>query len=177
MAYGFYWIKALGSILVICAGIFSGKIVAGKFETELDELNRCEIALVSLSGEVSYSLSTLPKALSNVGSKVGGNTGALFSMIGNLSGMEQRRTVEEAFNLALEHGQHQKLPNRELEILEVLVKNLGIWGWKEQISFIDVAINELRNYRNFIHEEHVRKAKMYRSIGVLFALGLVIVLL
>ncbi|HHY12473.1 MAG TPA: hypothetical protein GX529_07570 [Firmicutes bacterium] len=172
-----FWIRALGSAFILFAGTLAGKLLAAKLETELEELSRFELALLNLSTEISYSLSTLPKALSNAGNKAGGDTGTLFSLIGSLSGIEQRRTVEEAFDLALEQAQGLNVPEFELEILRVLVKNLGVWGCKEQIGFIDIALTESRNYRSSIQEEHMKKARMYRSLGVLFALGIVIVLL
>ncbi len=172
-----FWTKILGSAFIICAGTLGGRLLAGNLEKELDELGRFELALLNLSTEISYSLSSLPVALSKAGEKAGGDTGQLFSLIGRLSGMEQRRTVEEGFNLALETAHNLKVPDSELEILQVLVKNLGIWGRKEQISFIEIALAESKNHRVSIQEEYTKKARMYRSLGVLFALGIVIVLL
>lgn len=172
-----FWIRFLGSVFIICAGALGGKSLAGNLEKELDELSRFELALLNLSTEISYSLSSLPAALSKAGEKAGGDTGKLFSLIGSLSGMEQRRTVEEAFNLALETAQDLNVPDSELAILGILVKNLGIWGREEQLSFIEIALAESRNHRVSIQEEYRKKARMYRSLGVLFALGIVIVLL
>ncbi|HHY17186.1 MAG TPA: hypothetical protein GX524_03850 [Firmicutes bacterium] len=177
MTHASFLIKAVGSALTIAAGTLSGWALARKLEKELDELRRFELALLNLSTEVSYLLSSLPKALSNAGKRAGGDTGHLFSLIGSLSGMEQRRTVEEAFYLALEMSGDMALPDCELRILEALVKNLGIWGHNEQISFINVALTELRNERGFMHGEHRKKARMYRSLGILTGLGVAIVLL
>ena len=172
-----FWTKVLGSAFILCAGALGGKLMAGKLEKELEELSRFELALLNLSTEISYSLSSLPQALLNAGNKAGGDTGALLSLTGSLCGLEQRRTVEEAFKLALEQAQGLDLPQWEIEIMRALVRNLGIWGCKEQVSFIEIALTESRNYRASIKEEYLKKARMYRSLGLLFALGIVIVLL
>jgi stage III sporulation protein AB len=172
-----FWTKILGSALILCTGALGGKFMAARLERELEELSRFELALLNLSTEVSYSLSSLPKALLNAGHKAGGHTGALFSLIGSLCGLEQRRTVEEAFYLALEQAQGLDLPRCEIEIMTALVRNLGAWGCKEQVGFIHMALEESRNYRASIQEEYLKRARMYRSLGLLFALGIVIVLL
>ncbi|MGI6620065.1 MAG: hypothetical protein ACOX35_01250 [Bacillota bacterium] len=177
MGGALFWTKALGSLFIICAGILGGKLMAGKLERELEELGRFELALLNLSTEISYSLSPLPKALANAGRKAGGDTGILFSLTGSLCGLEQRRTVEEAFGLALERSQGLNLPARLVEVMTVLVRNLGVWGCKEQIGFIDMALRETRDYRASVQEEYSKKARMYRSLGLLLALGIVIVLL
>ncbi len=177
MANSTFWFKAIGSALTIGAGTLGGRALAWKLEKELDELRRLELAFMNLSAEVSYSLSSLPQALSAAGKKAGGDTGRLFSLLGGLSGMEQRRTVEEAFGMALEMSEDMLLPDCEIEILESLVQNLGIWGHKEQISFIGIALAEVRNERGCLQEEYRKKARMYRSLGILAALGIVIVLL
>ncbi len=172
-----FWTKILGSALILCTGALGGKFMAARLERELEELSRFELALLNLSTEVSYSLSSLPKALLNAGHKAGGHTGALFSLIGSLCGLEQRRTVEEAFGLALERSQGLNLPARLVEVMTVLVRNLGVWGCKEQIGFIDMALRETRDYRASVQEEYSKKARMYRSLGLLLALGIVIVLM
>src|SRR5690606_19763429 len=171
-----FWTKALGSVFILCAGALGGNRMAAKLEKQLDELSRFELALLTLSNEISYSLSSLPKALVNAGHKVGGDTGTLFTLIGSLCGLEQRRTVEEGFRLALEQAEGLDLPGCVVEIMGSLVKNLGVWGSKEQVSFIDMALGETRNYRACVQEEYLKKARMYRSLGLLFALGIVIVL-
>ena len=127
MGGALFWTKALGSLFIICAGILGGKLMAGKLERELEELGRFELALLNLSTEISYSLSPLPKALANAGRKAGGDTGILFSLTGSLCGLEQRRTVEEAFGLALERSQGLNLSKGWL-LMTVLVRNLGVWG-------------------------------------------------
>ncbi len=172
-----FWIKSLGSVFVLLVGFSGGGLLASELEKELEELTRLELALTNLSTEISYSLSALPKALCNAGTKAGGNTGIFFRLMGELSGMEQRRTVEEAYFVALEQTRELRLPEHELQTLKTLVKNLGVWGSKEQIGFIDMALNQSRNYKASIQAEYLKKAKMYRSLGVLFALGIVTVLL
>ncbi len=81
MADSVFWIKAIGSALTIGAGTLGGRALAWKLEKELDELRRLELALMNLSTEVSYSLSSLPQALSAAGKKAGGDIGRLFSLL------------------------------------------------------------------------------------------------
>ncbi len=72
--------------------------------------------------------------------------------------MEQRRTVEDAFGLALETSEDMLLPDCVIEILESLVQNLGIWGHKEQISFIGIALAEVRNERGYLQDEYRKES-------------------
>lgn len=94
-------VKILGALTVVGSGGMVGFGLARSLEGELAELERLEVALVTLSSEISYSLQPLPGALAGAGERAGGVTGALFVRMGALTGLSQRRTPAQALEQAV----------------------------------------------------------------------------
>lgn len=168
--------KVLGSVLVIAAGGIAGFGLAGRLESELKELERLELALLCLSGEISYSLTPLPGALARAGERAGGATGSLLRRFGALTGLSQRRTAIEALDQALaEDG--GKVPRFERELLRDLAGSLGTSGHKEQERYIEMSIGKARSLRTQFEDECRKRAKLYRYLGVFGGACVAIVLL
>lgn len=174
--FGFF-AKVFGSGLIIAVGTLLGYRWANGLANELGELEKLELALVNLSAEISYALSPLPKALWRSGQKVGGGTGELLSRMGSSVGLEQRRTPAEALDEALKNFDGSGVGLFEIELLKNLARNLGTSGHKEQLRYIESCIDKLRTYRRTFEEECKRKMRLYRYLGVLSALSIVIVLI
>lgn len=168
--------KVIGSVLVVAAGGIAGFALAGRVESQLRELQRLEMALLCLSGEISYSLTPLPEALVRSGKRAGGATGSLLCRFGALAGLSQRRTAAEALSEALaESGPDVGVQAREL--LLDLSLYLGTSGHREQARVIEMSIDKARRLREEFEDECRKRARLYRYLGLFGGACVAVVLL
>ncbi|HHW27821.1 MAG TPA: hypothetical protein GXX23_10900 [Firmicutes bacterium] len=173
-------VKGAGALSVIAAGTLIGLGLAGRLEEDLREMERLESLLIGLGTEISYALVPLPEALRKHGNRVGGAIGKVVSRIGELSGLERRRTLAEAASMALDEaaglGEPPLLPFHAALLLD-LARVLGTTGHKEQAAYIDHALASVRAHRRASEDELRKRARVYRYLGVLSSVSLVIVML
>jgi stage III sporulation protein AB len=170
-------LKVVGSLLVFGAATAVGVSAARELDDQVAELQRLEVACETLSAGVSYLLEPLPRAMMKAGERAGGASGDLFFRMGSLTGISGLRTPEDAFQSVLAEGVSSRIPRAGLSVVEDLVKTLGTSGHKEQVRYIDMSIDRVRSYRKSIEDEYRKKARMYRYLGVLAGLLVVVVLI
>lgn len=172
--------KTTGSATVVLTSWFMGDFMAKKLERQLAEIRRFESALVDLGQEISYSLTPLPRALQRVGERTGGETGRLLAALGSTAGLVQRRTPTEALFRIMGESQEfpgTSIPPFEMELLEDLLRSLGMSGHTEQLRHIDMISMRARTWREDFQEQARKKARVYRYLGVLSGTCMVIILL
>ncbi len=174
------FMKVVGSVTLMLTSWSIGDFVAKRLERQLAEMRRFESALVDLGQEISYSLAPLPRALQRVGERTGGETGKLFAALGSTAGLAQRRTPTEALFKIV--GESQEFPGTsispfEMELLEDLLKSLGMSGHTEQLRHIDMISMRARVWREDFQEQAKKKARVYRYLGALSGACMVIILL
>ncbi|MGI6642698.1 MAG: hypothetical protein ACOX3V_01560 [Bacillota bacterium] len=176
MSFPLSAVRILGSGAVIAAGGLLGYRMAAQLDHEISEMNRFESLLLSLKTEISYALLPLPKALSKCGERVGGTVGQAFARVGAKTGPGSRMTPEEALSLVLD-DLGQKMPRHQVPLIEDLFRNLGTSGHKEQVAHIDAVLDSAKALRRSLEDNYRKKARIYRYLGVLGAISVVIVLL
>lgn len=175
-------IKGVGALGVIAAGSLIGFGLAGRLEDDLREMDRLESLLVGLRSEISYALVPLPEALRKHGARVDGATGRVAARIGELSGLENRTTLVEAVSEAMNEmdsadiGVPTLSPFHTALFLD-LARVLGTTGYREQAAYLDHALESARNHRRSCEDEFRKRARVYRYLGVLSSVCLVIVML
>lgn len=170
-------IKLAGSLLLLGTAAAAGHGAARRLEAEVEELRRLVTALEALSSEVSYMLRPLPQAMAAAGARAGGTVGELFCLLGSRSGRSGRLTPEDALETILSEAHPGELPRLALETVGELVKTLGTSGHKEGLRHIDMSIDRVRSHLRLVEAEYGKKARMYRYLGVLTGLSVVIVLI
>lgn len=65
----------------------------------------------------------------------------------------------------------------ELDLLRDLARNLGVSGHKEQLRYIEMSIDRVRDRRASFAAECRRKAKLYRYLGIAAGASVAIVLM
>lgn len=175
-------IKGIGALGVVAAGSLIGFGLAGRLEDDLREMERLESLLLGLRSEISYALVPLPEALRKHGTRVGGITGRVAARVGELSGLEHRTTLAEAVLEAMDEitatdtGDFKLSPFHATLFLD-LARVLGTTGHREQAAYLDHALESSRNHRQACQDELRKRARVYRYLGVLSSVSLVIVML
>jgi stage III sporulation protein AB len=173
-------IRGSGALGVVAAGTLIGFSLARRLEDDLREMERLESLLLGLRSEISYALVPLPQALRKHGTRVGGTVGAVALRMGDLSGLERRTTLPEAAALALDEAAGSgggTLPAFHAALLSDLARVLGTTGHREQAAHLDHALETAQNHRRSVEDDFRKRARLYRYLGVLSSVSIVIVML
>ena len=137
-------------------------------------MNRFE-SLLLLKTEISYALLPLPRLYPNAVSEWAARS-VRRSRSWSQAGPGSRMTPEEALSLVLD-DLGQKMPRHQVPLIEDLFRNLGTSGHKEQVAHIDAVLDSAKALRRSLEDNYRKKARIYRYLGVLGAISVVIVLL
>lgn len=161
--------------MVLSSG-FCGLSVAGNYQRRPKELRSLRAALQMLETEVSYGVTLLPEALRQVSGRCDQATAVLFSetaaQLSTMSGM----TAAEAWDKALrKYYPGTALKPGDLAILRNLGASLGISDREDQIKHLHLAMEQIDSETVRADDESVRNVKLWRYLG--FMGGLLVVLL
>lgn len=163
-------------ILIITSimGFMFGNIYSKRAKSLLD-LQYC---IRVLQSEIINGSTPLPEALENVSLKGRGSIAKLFKLIKEDLITEKREDIYISFSL-----QEEILKNRyafnsqDIEIFLYLGKILGKTNSKDQDKNMKFIINQLENHYIEAEEEKSKNTKLYRTLGFLTGLGVVIILI
>ncbi len=150
-----------------------GKIVAGKYRYRLEELKEMKNALNIFKTKIKFTYEPIPDIFEEISKTTNKNIGKIF-----ISAKEQMnyKTASEAWKEAI-FGSENNLNKDDKNTLNVLSKMLGEADLEGQVSQIDITLNFLENQ---IQEAEIEKNKnetLYRKLGTVMGLALVIILI
>jgi stage III sporulation protein AB len=168
-------IKLLGSILILLAATSFGFRMANRFAERTRQLRMFMNALKLLETEILYAATPLSEACFKIGARVQPPVGTFFTELGHklregqgvAAGEIWQETLEKA-DLALRAG--------DREVLTGFGHTLGISDRQDQIKHIQLCIAHLGAEEQAAREEQMHNEKMWRYLGALMGLMLVILL-
>ncbi|MDD3653713.1 MAG: stage III sporulation protein SpoIIIAB [Desulfotomaculaceae bacterium] len=169
-------LKMIGAMLVVTASGFCGLSVAGNYQRRPRELRSLRAALQMLETEISYGATFLPEALRQVAGRCDQATAVLFSEaaaeLSRMSGV----TAAEAWDKALrKYYPRTALKPGDLAVLQNFGASLGISDRQDQIKHLHLAMEQIDNEAVIADDESARNVKLWRYLG--FIGGLLVVLL
>lgn len=166
-------IKLAGAGLIFFAGIFWGLLKSGELVKRERSLRDIKTALNILESEIVFSSHYLKYAFLRI-SKICGCAGLFSDMsseIGEFSAAEAWR------HALLKNKKELFLKDIDVEILNILGAELGLSDRERQVNNIRHVSLLLEQNLEEAHEEYLKTAKLYRSMGILGGLFLIIILL
>lgn len=170
-------LKLLGAVMVVVAFSVLGGVGAASLRERTITLRRAQAALEVLETEIGYLQTPLPSALTRVGKVTGGKVGCFFSAAGRLlgeSGFPADTSWREAFQ---ELAATAPLTAEDSEILLALGNILGLSDRPDQSRHLRLARERLKAREAEALEDEARNSRLYRYLGVLAGLALVLLLL
>lgn len=170
-------IKLIGALLVIAAGTLFGFYQAGRYAARPRELRQLSGALQRLETEIGYGHTPLPEALERTASASEPPVSELFiAAASGLSG-EDGLTFRESWEAAV-RGKWDltSMGAAEQGVLLRLGSALGISDKDDQIKHLKLALVQLKSEEDTAREEQARYEKMWKSLGLLSA-ALVVILM
>lgn len=171
-------LKWIGASLILLSGTAFGFMQASRFARRPKEIRQLMNALLTLESEIVYGLSPLPIALERTASSVPKPVSLLFQEASVRMGERHReRTAGESWSEAVE-SVWPKLTLREAEKASLLSLSptLGLTDRDDQSKHLRLAVAQLKSEEGIAREEQLRYERMWKSLGVLSA-ALVVILM
>lgn len=168
--------KLIGSMFIITASSIIGVMIARMKSERVRQIRNLISALNMLDVEVRFALSSLPEAFNKISKAIDPKTGEIFEHAAELI-INGKHDACNAWQKSLEHCMPALCINREdMNILAALGNSLGEVDSESQSKNIRLVIEQLKRQELRADEERAKGERLFRSIGVLSGLAIVIIL-
>ncbi|HHY70158.1 MAG TPA: stage III sporulation protein AB [Thermoanaerobacterales bacterium] len=170
------WLKLTGGVMVVISCSMMGFIIAGNFKYRPKTLRNLQVALSMLETEINYGHSPLPEALKSISKKCEKDVAELFVITAKNLSSRNGLTANEAWEKSLKDFYiNSYITDNDYEILMAFGKYLGSTDKQNQIKNIKLTLDNLRQQEITSIEEKQKNEKLWKYLGVLS--GLMILLL
>ncbi len=170
--------KIVGSLIVILSCSFLGFILSRDCSRRPQQLRELQTLLQMFENQISYLSDVLIEAFERV-SRVGNSeTGLIFGRAAEILRDNGAQSAKNAWEQAVRQCIRRTALDREDEqVLVEFGKMLGSTDLDGQIKNIRLAMEALRMQEKKAEESRNKNETMYKSLGVLGGIAVVIVLL
>ena len=165
------FVKILILILVFGSSFSIGKLIAGKYINRVKELKEMKSALNIFETKIKFTYESVPEIFEQIGNQMEGNIGSVFK---ESSKKMKDVSAGEACIQSIEKTE-SNLNKEDKEILKKLGKLLGRIDADGQISEIELVSNFLDTQIDIAENERNKNEKMYKTLGGIIGLTLVII--
>jgi stage III sporulation protein AB len=168
----------MGALLVLFAGTMIGYLQGARFAARPRQIRQLTHALQRLETEIQYGQTPLPEAIARLAGIVQPLVSPLFAEISRSLDHIAGLTVRECWERTLQEGWGATAMKKpELDAMLRLGATLGGSGRDDQVKHIKLAMLQLQAEESSARDDQQRYEKMSRSLGVLGAALLVIIML
>lgn len=170
-------LKIIGSLIVIVMSSLLGFMYSRDFEFRPRELRELQSLLQILENEISFLSNLLTDSFERVCKSSTGNSAEFFRQA--LCNLKSGKglNASEAWEMAVKDEKIKTSLNKEdKEILASFGKLLGNSDLESQVKNIRLTISQLKNQEQKAEESRKKNAKMYKSLGALAGIAIVIIL-
>lgn len=165
-------IKLLILLLVFASSVSIGFLVAKRYANRVKELKDMKNALNMFETKIKFTYASVPEIFKEISNQFAGETvGQVFEKASNL--MEDK-SAGEAWNEAIDTVS-SNITDEDKMVLKNLGKMLGQTDIDGQISEIKLVSNFLDTQIDLAEVDRRKNEKMYRTLGGIVGLTLVII--
>lgn len=152
-----------------------GILISKKYSTRVEILKEIKKALSIFEIKINYSFETVPDIFTEISNKIGGVVGQIFSdAVCNIN--KNNKMAGEAWEEAID-ANCKDLKKEDIDSLKTLGKLLGSTDIDGQINQIKLVTEFINNQIDDAVKEKNSNAKMYRKLGAIIGLMVVIALI
>lgn len=172
-----FLLKLVSSLLIFLTSTSIGYIYGKTFSYRLENLIYLEQCIKILETEIVYGATPLPEALSNVFKKGKGKVSYIFEEIKNDLLSNKREGIYHSF-LSVEGILYDNLhlKKEDVEIFLALGRVLGTSDRKDQQKNFVLILNQIAAQILEAKVEKNKNEKLYKSLGVITGVGILILL-
>lgn len=170
-----YVLKYILLIIVFCTSTIIGLLISKKYSNRVEILKNLKNALNIFEVKIKFSFETIPEIYKEISEKIEGTAGKIFAdTVVNMN--TKNMLAGPAFEKAVESNSNE-LKAEDVNCIKTLGKLLGSTDIDGQISQIEIVKEFLSKQIEEASNEKNKNAKMYKKLGVIIGLIIVIVLL
>ncbi|NMA34407.1 MAG: stage III sporulation protein AB [Clostridiaceae bacterium] len=168
--------KIIGSLVVLLSSSFLGYIMSRDCSKRPQQLRRMQNLLQMFENQITYLSDVLAEVFERIG-RAGGETGIFFITAVELLKKGQASSASEAWEKAVKKCIRMTALNKEDEqVLLSFGRSLGNTDLDGQIRNIRLTLGQLAMQERKAEENRKKNESMYRSLGILGGMAVVIVL-
>lgn len=170
-------LKIIGSIIVMAASGFLGYILSRDCSRRPQELRVLQGLLQMFESEISFLSNLLADSFERIYRSSSDEVAAFFGNTAANLRLEKALNASQAWEKAIRENIGRTALNKEDEaILLSFGKMLGSTDLEGQLQNIRLAVNQLKMQEQKAEERRKKNEAMYRSLGILGGIAVVIVL-
>ena len=168
-------IKFIILLIIFGASTSIGLLMSKKYKNRVIELREIIYAINILETKIKFTYEPIPEIFIEIAQALEKNIAKIFE---KASKYIEENTTKEAWNKAIEETKIDlNLNNEDINIIQNLGNLLGKTDIDGQISEIKVVSNFIDAQSIKAEEERKKNEKMYRSLGTIVGLAIVIILI
>jgi stage III sporulation protein AB len=169
-------VKLIGSIIIVVTASALGAIYAKSKADRVRQLNGFISAFNMLEVEIGFALSLLPEAFMKIAKIFDRRIGEIFEYVSKMI-VDSKINASEAWNIALEKGfPNLSLSGEDKEALRELGSSLGEVDAESQIKNIRLIIERLKKHMINAEEDKQKSEKLFKNLGVISGLAILLIL-
>ena len=157
-------------IFLTCSVI--GILISKKYSNRVQELKEFKSALNIFKTKIRYTYDPIPEIFLDIAKNLNSNISNVFSIAANKMDI---LAAGDAWNLAIKF-EMLNINDEDRMVLKNLSKLLGKTDLEGQINQIDITENYLEEQIRKAETQREKSEKMYRTLGMIIGLTIVIVL-
>ncbi len=159
--------------LVFISSLWLGILVSKKYVGRVIELRNMKNALNMFETKIKYTYETVPEIFEEISRQIPEEVGKTFKLA---SDKMKEKSAGEAWNESIDTmNTHMNIEDKT--ILKTLGKMLGKTDVEGQISEIKLVDNFLDTQIKLAQQDRKKNEKMYKTLGGIIGLALVIILI
>lgn len=165
---------------IILTAIFTGSTSIGflmskKYKNRVIELREFKTAIHTLEAKIKFTYEPIPEIFKQISENLQNNISKIFERASKYIG---EYTTKQAWNKAIEEIKPiLSLNSEDIKIMQDLGNLLGKTDVSGQISEIEVTSSFIETQIIKAEEERKKNEKMYRNLGTIVGLAIVIILI
>lgn len=171
-------IKLLGSIVIVGVTTLFGFELSNRLRRRSKQIRYLKMALESLETEIVFAMTPLAEACKRVSDQIPDHTVASFFQTIGLKLSKEESLVTDIWQSVLEKWKEETdLKDSEINILKQFGQTLGQQDLENQRKQIRLAISYFDQEENQALEAQQKYDSMYKSLGFLAGIFIVLIML
>lgn len=170
--------KVVGCILVILSSTLMGFYCSNQLKCRIEDLQDLRKLIVLLRGDIRYSNTPLPEAISSIARRHEGSFKRFFTKVSERLSEYGGNTFAQVWKEAVEEDLLETYLNKKdkLQLIQ-FGENLGYLDKEMQMNTLELFITQVEEEINVLSKTAKEKVYLYNSLGIMAGIFVSIILL
>ena len=167
-----FFIKVFILFLIFYSSLKIGKVIAKKYYNRVKELKEMKNALNMFLTKIRFTYESVPESFNEIGNNIKGKVGEIFKTASNnMKNMSAGNAWEETIEKV-----DTSFTDEDKNVIKNLGRMLGKTDLEGQVSEIKLVQNFLNTQIDIAEKEKQKNEKLYKTLGGVIGLAIVIIL-